>query len=171
LIDFRKPDRYFSVIAGPHDKAAFTRMIIFPPDVDYPPEQLSKMSGIDFALMQHMLDAGCPTTDGRLSQTSFSRWTYEHYIDALSDFDVATLPKHGHFSEPDQYWIFAPVVEWSLRGDWLAVGGPGVDGIAWAVRKDRTGVYAFYPIEQEFVAVAEDGPELITKWTSGKLHL
>lgn len=129
------------------------------------------MSGIDFGLMQRMLDAGCPTNDGRLSQNAFSHWTYEHYVEALSGFDVATLPKHGHFSEPDQYWILAPVLEWFLRSDWLGVGGPGVDGIAWAVRKNQAGIFAFFPIEQEFVAVAENGPDLITKWMNGKLLL
>lgn len=145
--------------------------ITFPPDVDYPPEQLSKMSGIDYPFMQHMLRAGCPTTDERLSENAFNEWTTEHYIEALSGFDVTTLPEHGYFSERDQYWILAPVLEWSLRGDWLAVGGPGVDGIEWAVRRGQPGLFAFYPIDQEFVAVAESAHDLITRWTSGALRL
>lgn len=70
--------------------------IIFPPDVDYPPDQLSKMSGIDYAFMQHMLQAGCPTSDGRLSENAFAEWTLGHYLEALSGFDVATLPARGY---------------------------------------------------------------------------
>jgi hypothetical protein len=145
--------------------------VIFPPDAVYLPEQLAKMSGIDYAFMQQMLRAGCPTSDGLLSKNAFTQWTCEHYIEALSGFDIVTLPKQGYFSEQDQYWIFAPVIEWCLRGDWLAVGGPGIDGIVWAVQKEQLGIFAFYPIDKEFVAVAENAPQLIAKWTSGALHV
>lgn len=131
------------------------------------------MSGIDYAFMQRMLQGGCPTTAAGLSHNDFLRWTNENYLNVLPEYDIATLPRDGYFSERSQYWIFAPVVEWVLHnpGDWLAVGGPGFDGISWAVRKNQKGLFAFYPIEADFVAVAASGPELISRWTSGKLSV
>jgi hypothetical protein len=148
-------------------------MVIFPPDVVVRPEELSKMSGIDYAFMQRMLQSGCPKTEAGLSHNDFLRWTSEHYLEALPGYDVATLPRDGYFSEREQYWILAPVTEWAIHdgGDWLAVGGPGVDGISWAVIKHRRGLSAFYPIARDFVAVADSGPNLISKWTSGRLRL
>ena len=148
-------------------------MVMFPPEVNYPPDVLSRMSDIDYAFMQHMLQAGCPATDTGLSYNQFVQWTTEHYVEALPDYEVATLPRDGHFSETDQFWIFAPVIEWVLHngGDWLAVGGPGVDGISWALLRNRSGLFAVYPIEERFVPVAANGPDLILKWTSGTLRV
>jgi hypothetical protein len=148
-------------------------MLIFPPDVRFQPELLSRMSGIDYAFMQHMLQAGCPTTDTGLSYEEFVQWTTGHCVEALPDYEVATLPRDGHFSETLQYWILAPIFEWVLheKGNWLAVGGPGVDGISWALLKNRRGLFAFYPIEKRFVSVAENAPDLILKWTSGSLRV
>ena len=148
-------------------------MITFPPDIDYPPEQLAKMAGIDYAFLQHMLRAGCPVTERGLSHNTFIQWTNERYLEALAEYDVASLPREGYFSDVEQYSTLAPVIEWELhdKGAWLAVGGPGVDGIRWAVRRSQKGLFAFYPIDGEFVFVAENGPDLISKWTSGHLHL
>jgi hypothetical protein len=143
-------------------------MVIFSPDAVYLTEELSRMAGIDSTFMQRMLQSGCPTTESGLSHNDFIRWTREHYHGALQEYDVSTLPRDGYFSELEEYWVLAPVSEWALLD-----GGdcPGVDGISWAVIKNRPGLFAFYPIERNFVAVADSGPDLIAKWTSGSLRL
>lgn len=136
-----------------------------------PLEELAKVWGINLALMQRMVRAGCPTVDGAVSNADLVRWLIEHYLAALSEYSVESLPKDGYYCELSRYWVLRPVTEWELHDaeGWLAVGGPGVDGIAWAVKKNETGLFAFYPIEREFVYVAKDGPALVSNWNSGTI--
>jgi len=87
------------------------------------------------------------------------------------DFQKHTVPTEGYFSIAEQNWLLRPREEWVLRdgGLWLEVGSAGVDGIAFALRKGMSGIFAFYPIDNEFVWKADDGSALIAGWLSGSI--
>jgi hypothetical protein len=56
---------------------------------------------------------------------------------------------------------------------WLIIGYPGVDGIEFRVKKygsDKT-VYAYYPIDDEHVHIADSVEDLIEKWKEGKIRV
>jgi hypothetical protein len=80
------------------------------------------------------------------------------------------VPREGYFSETEQNWLLRPAAEWMLRDDaWLEVGGPGVDGISFVLKKEEDGVFAYYPIERAFVWKAKDGASLISGWIAGTI--
>lgn len=55
--------------------------------------------------------------------------------------------------------------------EWLIIGWPGVDGIEFRVKNvvSDNAVYAYYPIEDEHIKIAESAEELIEKWKTGEL--
>ena len=57
--------------------------------------------------------------------------------------------------------------------EWLIIGWPGVDGIQFRVKSNNTdqSVFAYYPIECEYIKVANSDIDLIEKWKSGQLEL
>jgi hypothetical protein len=57
--------------------------------------------------------------------------------------------------------------------EWLVIGWPGVDGIQFRVKSidNDQSIFAFYPMEQEYIKVADSDNDLIEKWKSGKLKL
>lgn len=57
--------------------------------------------------------------------------------------------------------------------DWLIIGHPGVDGIQFRVKSDQldNAVYAFYPIDNEYVKVADSVAHLILKWKAGEISV
>jgi hypothetical protein len=66
-----------------------------------------------------------------------------------------------------------PVWDVRIDGDmeFLVIGGPGIDGIEWGYRIGRTGLWTYYPIDHEFVRVADSASELVERWESGDLNL
>jgi hypothetical protein len=53
----------------------------------------------------------------------------------------------------------------------LVVGRPGVDAIEFGYRKGLRGLWAYYPIDQEFVLMAPTVTELVEGWLSGRLSV
>lgn len=55
--------------------------------------------------------------------------------------------------------------------EWIIIGWPGVDGIEFRVKSNNSdrSIFAFYPIEQNYVKVADSDKDLIDKWRSGEL--
>ena len=51
------------------------------------------------------------------------------------------------------------------------MGRSGVDGIDFGYRMDRPGLWAFYPIDEEFEFMAESTQMLIDGWCSGSLSV
>jgi hypothetical protein len=80
-------------------------------------------------------------------------------------------PAEGCYSPTDQYWIIRPRVEYryDAERDWLFIGGPGVDGIEFGVLRGRKGVFAYYPIEDDYVLKAASAAELFRDWLTGKV--
>jgi hypothetical protein len=77
----------------------------------------------------------------------------------------------GHFDASSQCKVVVTVNEIYERRDFgfLAVGRSGADGIDFGFRKDMEGLWAFYPIEQEFKLMAPDLKALVSGWCSGTL--
>ncbi len=95
-------------------------------------------------------------------------------MNAFADFSTTGVPEAGYYSESTQYWLIRPKAEWELHeedGGWLAIGGPGTDGISWALKKDQEGIFAFYPIEGEFVWKAKDVTSLVSGWNDGRIFV
>ena len=64
-------------------------------------------------------------------------------------------------------------IELDETKEWLIIGWPGFDGIQFRVKlkgADQT-VYTFYPIEQEYIKIADSDKDLIEKWKSGQVSV
>lgn len=91
---------------------------------------------------------------------------------ALSDFEAREYLDSVEFrdgvfdSEAQVQLIEAPerAVE---RVDFLVIGRPGVDGIEWGYRKGSPGIWAYYPLEDEFRELAPSLREFLDGWRNG----
>ena len=92
-------------------------------------------------------------------------------MSALFGFQTRGIPEEGFFSAGEQNWLLRPRAEWKLheKDGWLEVGGAGVDGISFALKKDTDGVFAYYPIDRVFVWKAKDGASLVSGWLNGSI--
>jgi hypothetical protein len=69
--------------------------------------------------------------------------------------------------------LIVPVWDLTIHDDleFLAIGGPGVDGIRWGYRVGHEGLWAYCPFDDEFIHVAASASELVERWKSGELKL
>jgi hypothetical protein len=148
-------------------------MLIFDHDQLLTPEEMGRLADASLPLIRRMIAGGCPTNNGRLSYSAFVRWTMTHFTEVLREFAVETFPASGHYSQTSQFWILRPVAEWDLHEDdgRLDVGGPGCDGISWALRRGEAGVFAYYPIDAEFLWKAADAASLVSGWEGGEIKV
>ena len=88
-----------------------------------------------------------------------------------SDYFGSSLAEGGYWDEAGQYWYVWPSnrVYESADRQLLVIGGPGVDGIDWGYRADQTGLWAYYPIGQEFVWLAPTADALVQGWRAGAI--
>ncbi len=80
-------------------------------------------------------------------------------------------PSEGFYSELERCWTIRPRQEYQYdagRG-WLCIGGPGVDGIEFGLLQNKHGVFAYYPISNEYVWKADSVSLLIEGWISGEI--
>ena len=86
-------------------------------------------------------------------------------------FKSVDAPVEGYFSEEEQYRIIQPEGEWEYAParKWLKLGGPGVDGIEFGYLEGKSGVFAYYPIDEEFVHIANSASELLRGWANGTI--
>jgi hypothetical protein len=58
-------------------------------------------------------------------------------------------------------------------GNWLVIGWPGVDGIEFRMKNNAAEkiIYAYYPVEQEHIIIAESRDDLIKKWVNHSIDL
>ncbi|MFN0252070.1 MAG: hypothetical protein ACKV2T_34660 [Kofleriaceae bacterium] len=78
--------------------------------------------------------------------------------------------KSGYWDEDSQIMLVLPARERVVRADFLVMGRPGVDGIEFGYRRGKTGIWAFYPMEDRFVRVATTTADLIDRYTSGRIN-
>lgn len=86
-----------------------------------------------------------------------------------ADYDHSPLAANGWWNERARCWYVEPSGQ--LREDaereFLVIGRPGVDGIEWAYRRGRRGVWAYYPFDVDFVNFARSASELLDSFRSG----
>jgi hypothetical protein len=80
-------------------------------------------------------------------------------------------PPEGCYSKAEHQWTIRPRVEYKYDAQrrWLCIGGPGVDGIEFGLLKGQKGVFAYYPIDGQYVFKASTATELISRWLSGAI--
>jgi hypothetical protein len=77
----------------------------------------------------------------------------------------------GYFDDYSQTMVIVPwdeTYEVEETG-FFAVGCSGADGIDFGYRKNHSGLWAFYPIEEEFKFMADSIRALVDDWCSGRL--
>jgi hypothetical protein len=87
------------------------------------------------------------------------------------DYFASPWAERGYWVEPAQLKLVVPVAEHELSSDqdFLVIGRPGVDGIEFGYRRGQRGIWAYYPIERRYVAIAETTADLIDGYTSGRI--
>jgi hypothetical protein len=90
-----------------------------------------------------------------------------------ADYFSSALAEHGYWDEPGQYWYIWPAerVYENSELQFLIIGTAGVDGIDWGYRRGHSGLWAWYPIDAEFVALAPTAEGLLEGWLSGAIEV
>jgi hypothetical protein len=88
-----------------------------------------------------------------------------------SDYFVSGYAKTGWWDAASQCWYILPAERShvGLFGRLLIIGSPGVDGIRWGYRLDHSGLWAHYPIDNEFRFVAPTVSALHVGYASGQI--
>ena len=94
---------------------------------------------------------------------------YQPY--ACADYFESERFTRGFYDETAQQQTFYPAAELVEHPvlDFLAVGRPGVDGIEWGYRRNEAGLWAYYPITDEFEYLASTVAELFEGWYAGRI--
>jgi hypothetical protein len=61
--------------------------------------------------------------------------------------------------------------EKEFGGKALVIGNAGVDGILFVLQPSRPEVFAYYPIDEEFIPLAASLPEFLRKCAMGEVRL
>ncbi|QBE64449.1 hypothetical protein [Pseudoduganella lutea] len=89
------------------------------------------------------------------------------------DYFRGKWPEDGFFHDDSQMLLVVPLSEtYVLRKKaFFAVGRSGTDGIDFGYRKHHSGLWAFYPIDEEFKFMADSIQSLVDGWCSGYLSV
>ncbi|WP_217475233.1 hypothetical protein [Stutzerimonas stutzeri] len=96
----------------------------------------------------------------------FSEYLCEEYLNSA-------LSKDGYYSETSYTQVIVPMFDAYELQDvgFLAVGRSGADGIDFGYRKGKSGIWAFYPIDNEFKYMSPSLSEFVPAWVSGSLSV
>ena len=88
-----------------------------------------------------------------------------------SDYFVSGYAKTGWWDAAGHCWYILPAEHSHTAqfGSLLVIGSPGVDGIRWGYRVDQPGLWAHYPIDNEFRFVAPTVSALHVGYASGRI--
>jgi hypothetical protein len=77
----------------------------------------------------------------------------------------------GVWDEFSILWLILPAREVTERFNinFLVIGRPGVDGIEFGYRANFDGIWAYYPIENNFVLLAPTLATFLEGWRSQKI--
>lgn len=89
------------------------------------------------------------------------------------DYFASECAERGYWDESSQLMFIVPVHEIEERIDlsFLVIGRPGVDNIEFGYRAGLSGLWAYYPVDQEFILIAPTVKKLVVDWQSGKLRI
>lgn len=87
------------------------------------------------------------------------------------DYCSSRFAESGWFDELGQYWYIerAGGVDIDPDSQLLVIGRPGVDGILWGYRKGIDGLWAYYPIDRDYVHIADGVEDLRDGYASGRI--
>jgi hypothetical protein len=87
------------------------------------------------------------------------------------DYFEGAWPHEGYFDDASQTLVIVPLNEAYevAESGFFAVGRSGGDGIDFGYRKNHLGLWAFYPIGEEFKFMADSIRVLVDEWCSGRL--
>ena len=95
-----------------------------------------------------------------------------------SDYFDSNLALEGYWDEPNQILCILPATEVAELADYkgqplnfLCVGRPGVDGISFGYRKSLSGIWAYYPILEEYQYLSATIFDFLNGWVDGKITL
>jgi hypothetical protein len=79
----------------------------------------------------------------------------------------------GRYDPVAQLWFILPAQQLQVDSEReaLVVGRPGVDGIDFCYRAGHPGIWAYYPILREWVAVSPTLKGLEDQWNKGLLRV
>jgi hypothetical protein len=88
-----------------------------------------------------------------------------------SDYFASPLSETGWWDPDGQCWFIEPAhrVREDTSREFLIVGRPGVDGIEWGYRRGYPGIWAHYPIEDQFRLLAESASGLREGYCAGRI--
>jgi hypothetical protein len=97
-------------------------------------------------------------------------------IDALEPWQPASLEYlqsfvSGRYDNHSHHWFLLPQSKILIErnGFDLVIGSAGCDLIDFCFRKGMSGVWAFYPIEEEYALLASNLKELEAGWLDGSI--
>jgi hypothetical protein len=90
-----------------------------------------------------------------------------------SDYFSSEWAERGCWDDHSGLWVIVPAqeVEEDPGLGFLQVGRPGVDGIGFGYRRGHPGLWAYYPIDKEFVLLAATLAELVEGWLSSRIKV
>lgn len=88
-----------------------------------------------------------------------------------TDYFSSPFAQEGHWDESSQLMLIEPVPGIEKHSDigFLQIGRPGVDGIGFGYRKGLSGIWAYYPVDDEFSFLCSSVGELVEGWQSGRI--
>ena len=98
----------------------------------------------------------------------------KHFIDyRCSGYFESDRFTQGVWDERAQLWLIvsADEVAECPERQFLVIGRPGVDGIEFGYRRNHEGIWAHYPIEDEFRFVAPNVSALVDGWFAGTIKV
>ncbi len=81
--------------------------------------------------------------------------------------------RSGRYDESAYIWYILKEAELEIdeHRKALIIGRPGVDGISFCYRSEQDGIWAHYPIEEEWLYLCKTLGELEKMWKKGTLIL
>jgi hypothetical protein len=97
--------------------------------------------------------------------------TFERWQPAVSEYFQSFLDER--YNDAGRHWFITPGSDITIQreGSDLVVGSAGCDLIDFCFRNGSDGVWAYYPIDDEYVLVAATLNELETGWKDGSIKV
>jgi hypothetical protein len=110
--------------------------------------------------------AGTSVAMNAPEHTHFLRWQ-----PACSEYLIRF--SNGCYDEAAQLQLIVAIADVEFdeeKGD-MAIGRPGSGGIYFCFRENQPGVFAYYPIENEYVLLADGVQDLVDGWRAGSISV
>jgi hypothetical protein len=139
-------------------------------------DECGSLQAIDVAVNFANVDYGRPLVDRVVEAAGIKRGKPTLPV-RWRDFNCADyfnspLAEHGYWDESGEYWYIWPAerVYEDTELQFLVIGSPGIDGIDWGYRRGHSGLWAWYAIDAEFIALTPTAEALLQGWLSGAIE-